>query len=101
MDGKPLVSDPITLEKPITRGEQSIEKIQIRKPQSGELRGVSLVDLGQMEVTALHKVLPRVTLPPLTEHEVSQLDPADLLELGAEVAYFLLKKARREAFLAG
>lgn len=100
MSDEKIVSDPVTLEKPIVRGEQKIEKVQLRKPDSGELRGISLVDLGQMEVTALHKVLPRITIPPLLEHEVAKLDPADLLELGAEVGYFLLKRARREAFLA-
>ena len=56
----------VTLDSPIQRGETTIDKLQLRKPRSGELRGLSLVDLGQLKVDALTKVLPRITVPPLT-----------------------------------
>jgi len=88
-----LITAKITLETPITRGDQLIEEIQLRKPQSGELRGVSLVDLLQMDVTALQTVLPRITSPLLTPHDVGQLDPADLVQMGGIVSTFLLPKA--------
>jgi len=87
------ITAKVTLETPITRGDQLIEEIQLRKPQSGELRGVSLVDLLQMDVTALQTVLPRITSPLLTPHDVGQLDPADLVQLGGIVSTFLLPKA--------
>lgn len=82
----------ITLEQPIIRGESAIGTVELRKPAAGELRGVNLTDLVQMDVTALHRVLPRITVPPLTEHEVASLDPADLLQFGTMVAVFLLPK---------
>lgn len=87
----------IFLDEPIKRGEQSINQITIRKPMAGELRGVSLVDLANVNVAALQIVLPRITAPTLTAHEVGRLDPADLLDIGAEVAAFLVKKADRLA----
>ena len=86
----------ITLDTAIRRGEQVIESIDLRKPFAGELRGVSLVDLLQMDVTALQTVLPRITTPALTAHDVSQMDPADLLQLAGGVSAFLLPKAARE-----
>lgn len=86
----------ITLDTPIKRGESEIKDISVRKPNSGELRGVSLTDLLQMEVTALHKVLPRITEPTLTDAEVSGLDPADLFQLGTAVTSFLLPKAMKQ-----
>jgi hypothetical protein len=89
----PAAPAAIILETPITRGEQTITEIQLRKPQSGELRGVSLVDLLQMEVSALCTVLPRITTPALTPHDVGQLDPADLLQLAGGISAFLLPKA--------
>ena len=92
----PLAPTAIVLETPLKRGEQEITEIQVRKPQSGELRGVSLVDLLQMEVTALQTVLPRITTPTLTPFDVGQLDPADLLQLAGAVSHFLLPKAARE-----
>lgn len=86
----------ITLDTPIKRGEQTIEAITVRKPGSGELRGVSLMDLMRMDVTALHTVLPRITTPTLTTADVSKLDPADLVKLASEVTGFLLPKEAKE-----
>ena len=85
----------VKLDEPIRRGEQVIDTIQLRKPKSGELRGVSLVDLAHVNVAALQIVLPRITIPTLTTQDVARLDPADLLSLGVEVASFLAGKADR------
>lgn len=85
----------VTLDAPIQRGETTIETIQLRKPRSGELRGLSLVDLGQLKVDALTKVLPRISMPVVTEAEVANMEPADLLACGAEIGGFLLQKSRR------
>lgn len=85
----------IQLDEPIQRGDNTINEIQLRKPKSGELRGVSLVDVANLQVLALQKVLPRITTPTLTTLDISNLDPADLMSIGAEVSYFLVKKADR------
>ena len=84
---------PITLDHPIKRGETEITSVDLRKPSSGELRGLNLTDLLQMDVAALQRVLPRISTPTLTESEVAALDPADLFQLGTMVAGFLLPKA--------
>lgn len=90
----------ITLDTPIVRGSGEITEVTLRKPASGELRGVSLSDLLQMDVLALRKVLPRITTPTLTDHEIGMLDPADLVQMATEVAGFLLpKSAKVEASL--
>jgi len=85
------------LNTPIPRGETAIDALEIRKPAAGELRGVSLVDLLQMDVGALITVLPRITTPSLTAGEVAGMDPADLLSAGARVSGFLLPKAALES----
>lgn len=84
-----------TLDTPITRGGQTIDKITLRKPSAGELRGVSLADLVNLDVSALSKVLPRITTPTLTEFDVAQLDPADLVQLGGMFMGFLMPKAAK------
>jgi hypothetical protein len=48
-----------------------------------------------MDVGALLTVLPRITQPSLTVPEVAAMDPADLLQIGVEVAGFLLTKAQQ------
>ncbi|WP_176597336.1 MULTISPECIES: phage tail assembly protein [Sphingobium] len=85
----------VSLDTPIVRGEQTVDTINLRKPKSGELRGLSLVDLGQLKVDALTKLLPRISTPPISEAEAANLDPADLLACGAEIGGFLLQKSQR------
>lgn len=92
--------ETIELDTPIQRGEQSVESVTLRKPISGELRGVSLIELMQMDVQALRKVLPRISSPSLTDHEIGRMDPADLVQCGIAVSGFLLqKRAKQEASL--
>ncbi|WP_208605412.1 phage tail assembly protein [Salinicola socius] len=89
------VSDSIPLDTPIQRGETTIESITLRKPQAGELRGVNLADVLQMQTDALIKLIPRLSSPSLTDHEARQMDPADLVQCGGEIAGFLLSKRAR------
>lgn len=91
----PNVTDPIELDEPLKRGEQTIDSITLRKPKSGELRGVSLADVLQMQTDALITLIPRLSSPSLTAAEVRQMDPADLVQCGGEIAGFLLTKRAR------
>ncbi|ACO73389.1 hypothetical protein LHK_02606 [Laribacter hongkongensis HLHK9] len=88
-------SKTLILDTPIKRGDTLIDSLTLRKPGAGELRGCAISDLARMDVATLVRVIPRISTPPLTEHEVSGMDLADLTELASEVAGFLLKKAER------
>ncbi len=90
----------VPLDNPIVRGEQKIESVTLRKPKSGELRGIQLATLMAMDVGALHTVLPRITSPILTTQDVAGLDPADLLALGMEVVGFFMTRAEKESLPA-
>lgn len=95
-DIQPLADDnTVVLDSPIRRGVTTIDSITLRKPISGELRGVSLVDLLQMDVASLIKVVPRISSPTLTAIEVSGMDPADLLALSSKISGFLLQKSAK------
>lgn len=87
------MNKPIQLETPIVRDGQKITELTLTKPNAGALRGVTLMAIAQMDVMALETVLPRVSNPTLTAHEVRNMDPADLMALGVEVAGFLLPKS--------
>ncbi|WGT30795.1 phage tail assembly protein [Pseudomonas marginalis] len=95
-DVKPLTDDnSVTLDTPIRRGTTTIDSITLRKPNSGELRGVSLAELLNMDVNSLVKVVPRISTPTLTAVEVTSMDPADLFALGTKVSGFLLQKSMK------
>ena len=82
----------VTLDQAIQRGDTTITEIQLRKPKAGEMRGLNMADVLQMDVNALTKLLPRITTPILTEAEIGNMDPADLMQLGSEVSIFLVPK---------
>ncbi|MEB2854091.1 phage tail assembly protein [Pseudomonas atacamensis] len=90
----PSVDDnSVTLDTPIRRGKTTIDTLTLRKPQSGELRGVQLIELLNMDVATLIKILPRITLPGITAPEAAGMDPADLLACGSKISAFLLQKS--------
>lgn len=92
--------DVIVLETPIQRGEQVIRSVRLRKPTAGDLRGIKLHDLAQMDVTALVTLLPRITQPLLTQHDAAKLEPADLLEVAHVMSTFFVPKASKESLPA-
>ena len=89
-------TEVVTLEPPLQRGEQTITKVTLRKPATGELRGVHLAELIQLDVSSLSRVIPRISDPTLTEQDVAKMDPADAIQMGLVVAGFLAPKAVTE-----
>ena len=89
-----------TLETPIHRGEQTIDRITLRKPSVQTLRGLSLGALVQMDIDSVIKLLPRISTPTLTSAEIERLDPADILSICGGVSSFFLTRAQREALPA-
>lgn len=83
----------VVLDAPITRGNNSITEVVVRKPQAGALRGIRLQALLEMDVESIMAVLPRVTTPAISKAEIIQMDPADLIQLGMELVTFLLPKS--------
>ncbi|QFG28485.1 phage tail assembly protein [Pseudomonas umsongensis] len=90
----------VQLDTPIQRGKQLIETVTLRKPCAGELRGIHLAELLNLDVNSLIKVIPRISSPGITAPEAAGMDPADLLAIGGKVVGFLLQKqAKTDASL--
>jgi hypothetical protein len=85
----PPAPEPVTLSKPIERSSGSITELTLRKPSTGELRGLKLMDLLQMDVNALGMLLPRIAQPTITKADIDALDPVDTTALGLAVIGFL------------
>ncbi|EKT4079196.1 phage tail assembly protein [Stenotrophomonas maltophilia] len=95
-DAEATGTNVIVLETPIERGEQVIRSVRLRKPTAGDLRGIKLFDLAQMDVTALTTVLPRISQPILTTADAGKLEPADLIEIARVIGDFFVPKSERE-----
>ncbi|KFL46051.1 hypothetical protein IL54_1464 [Sphingobium sp. ba1] len=87
----------VTLDAPIITGDITIDQVKIRKPQAGELRGLSLSALLNLDYAALENLLPRITIPTLTKAQIMAMDPSDFTQLGSEVMDFLLPKGAKAA----
>lgn len=87
----------VTLDAPIVSGDITITQVQVRKPQAGELRGLSLSALLNLDYAALETVLQRITIPTLTKAQIIAMDPSDFTQLGSEVMDFLLPKGAKAA----
>ncbi|WP_447555683.1 phage tail assembly protein [Vreelandella sp. EE22] len=86
----------VELETPLKRGKTEVKELTVRKPMSGGMRGISLVDIMNFDVTALQKVLPRITTPAITEAEARTLDIVDLIQLGQALNGFLIPKKLKD-----
>lgn len=91
-------ADTVTLDQPIQRPGQTISVITLRKPSAGELRGLSLLAVLNMDVDALATLLPRISSPTIHKAEALAMDPADILAAGIVVAGFLQQKAEKAAY---
>ena len=89
-------TEVVELETPLQRGKTLVKEITVRKPMSGGMRGVSLVDIMNLDVAALTKVMPRITTPALTEAELKTMDIVDLVQLGTALNGFLTPKKFKE-----
>lgn len=98
---EPQINDnTVILDSPIKREGGDITAIELRKPLSGEMRGISLLDLLQLEVDALIKVIPRVSQPAVSPTEVQKMDLSDLTACGGKIANFLAQKSQKEQYPA-
>lgn len=89
----------VTLETPVIRkGSDPITEVTLRAPSVGDLRGLKLLDLMQLDVKAIERLLPRITMPSLLPEEVAALDLADFAALSGAISSFFASKADKEQF---
>jgi Phage tail assembly chaperone proteins, E, or 41 or 14 len=82
----------ITLATPVTIDGEKVSKVTLRKPTSGELRGLNLANIMQMDVSTMIRLLPRITTPPLSEGQVAALEPEDLMDMASRTVVFFARK---------
>jgi Phage tail assembly chaperone proteins, E, or 41 or 14 len=83
-----MTTKTVQLSTPIKRNGGDVAELTLRKPATGELRGLKLTDVLQMDVNSLGVLLPRIAQPTITKADVDALDPADAMELGLAVLGF-------------
>lgn len=87
---KPLVTASVDLVEPIERQDSRIERLTLRKPKAGEMRGIKLSDLLASDVGAVLTLLPRITDPFITDAEAAQLGSEDIAEIAGTIFGFFM-----------
>lgn len=85
------MSDIITvpLAKPLTYGQGKLDKLQLRRPMAGDLRGIRLSGLSDMDVDVVTKIAARSSVNTVvTEAHLAELDPYDLVKVTEAVGGF-------------
>jgi len=86
----------VELETPVQLGDApAITSLQLRKPVSGDCRGLSLAKLSQVDVTEVLTLLPRIATPLITPVEAAAIELPDLMAIAEIVADFLLSRAQK------
>lgn len=79
------------------RGNETIKQVQLNKPKTYALRGLSLSNILQMDVDTLAKLATRITMPTMTEQDVDDLSPADFTKLGVAMIGFFVSNSNSQA----
>lgn len=90
----------IDLTTPIQRGDSQITSFYLKKPKGRALYGFSLPDIIDLKIRTIYQLVPLISDPPLLDHEVEDLDPSDLHEIGGTIKGFFMLKAERALFEA-
>ncbi|WP_333882856.1 phage tail assembly protein [Sphingobium yanoikuyae] len=89
--------ETVTLNTPIVRGETTIEKLTLRKPKGGELRGLTLQEILQTDIGTIITLVQRISDPILIKDEADNLEADDLAEIGGVIRGFFMTTAERKA----
>lgn len=76
---------------PIPYGDGALSELTMRPPKAGDLRGLKLIGLTDMDPAMILKIAARVSLTPVAEGQLEQLEVYDLMELTEKVAGFFAK----------
>lgn len=97
----PAPAAPVTVEValnyPIVREGGPISALTLRKPRSGELRGLNIQSLMVGDVTAVITLLPRIASPIIAPHEAALLEAEDIAEIAGTIMGFFMTAAQKAA----
>jgi hypothetical protein len=80
----------VSLFRPLQKGDATVYSITLTEPSVGELRGLKLSDILQMDVTAHMTLWSRINAEGLSVHELNELSVADLTQLSSKTMLFFV-----------
>lgn len=79
----------VKLTSPITGSRmEPVVSVALREPSTGDMRGLKLTDVMQMDVATMTRLIPRVSEPALAPSEIEALPGSDFVALASGVIGF-------------
>lgn len=78
----------ISLSTPLVFGKQEISALELRQPTAGDLRGIKLTAIMDLDVSTILTLTARISLTPMPTATLDAMSPADLANLSAGIADF-------------
>lgn len=78
----------------LSRPLENVSIVEIREPKAGELRGLKIADLVQLDVGAMATLLPRISN--LRARDMENLSTSDLTNLFTETLGFFVDSSPAE-----
>ncbi|MGR3501616.1 phage tail assembly protein [Pseudaestuariivita sp.] len=85
-----LLSGQLTLINAVEIDGKPVKHIQLRKPKAGDMRGLKMTNILQMDVSAMITLIPRISTPALTPQQVDQMEVMDFTILCSGVLAFFV-----------
>ena len=83
-----MKTEIVKLSKTIEINGKKTKTITLREPMSGELRGLSMLEVVQLNTNAITTLAPRIS--ELSETHMVNMGAADLLVIGGTIAGFFV-----------
>lgn len=83
----------VTLIEPLTIDGEDIAEITLRRPNGGDLRGLKLSELLQLDVGSVMRLVPRISAPYVSESQMAEMSAADLTKFATGVVGFFIDPA--------
>ena len=87
----------VYLDEHIKIGQTMHTQIEVRKPSVPALRKIRIADILNGDINSICTILPLCTTPTISQAMLNSgvVEPADIVQLGAAVIYFLQPKSVR------
>ena len=87
----------VKLSYPLTVGGAEVKQVVLHRPTPGELRGLMLTHVLQMEFNTMMRLIPRVSEPSLDEGTICGLNVIDFIKIATALVLLFAPDDEREA----
>jgi Phage tail assembly chaperone proteins, E, or 41 or 14 len=91
----------VKLSQPLAIDGKEVDHVVLHRPRPGELRGLSLISVLQMDFNTMIRLIPRVSEPSLNGCAVATMQVVDFVKFATEIVLLFVPNEERDALRQG